>query len=435
MFRPSIRHGDRDQQTASVRKPTTMRMLLMGLGLSGLLLTATGTSAAELATEVVNLGAGDLLTGIPGQGALTTAEVKTWLADPKNHVVLAPQLPLGLADGQANLLGLDKNPLTRAKVELGRQLYFDTRLSADNTVSCASCHHPDEGFGRHTQFGVGIRGQQGGRNSPVSYNRILSGPQFWDGRADSLETQAIGPIANPIEMGNTHAACVATLKKIPGYVAQFEAVFKETGVTIENVGQAIAAFERCVVSGPAPYDYAEKLQPFQKLDAEDLADLKTDDPDSYARFTALQAGAKAHPFTESASRGRALFFSKEVNCTACHVGPNLADEKYHNLGVGFEAKEPDLGRFVVSKDDKDKGAFKTPTIRNVALSAPYMHDGSLATLLDVVEHYAKGGTRNPWISDKIVKINLSAQDKADLVAFMEACTGSFPKIEQGRLPQ
>jgi cytochrome c peroxidase len=402
--------------------------LLMGTWLS----TAT---AADQPREQVELGTGNLLTGIPGQGPLTLAEIRTWLADPRNHVILEPILPLGLADGQSKITGLEDNPLTRAKIELGRQLYFDTRLSIDNTVSCASCHHPDEGYSRHTRFGIGVNGQEGGRNSPVSYNRILSGPQFWDGRVNSLEEQAIGPIANPIEMGNTHDNCVATLRKIPGYVAQFEAVFGREGVTIANVGKAIAAFERCLVTGPSPFDYAEKLRPFEQLDADELKELQEDDPALYRRYVELKAKSREFPMSASARRGRELFFSEKVNCTACHVGANLTDEKYHNLGIGMDAKQPDLGRYLVTKDEKDKGAFKTPTVRNVALSAPYMHDGSLKTLLDVVEHYAKGGTPNPWLSEKIVKIDLTPQDKQDLVAFMEACTGPFPKVERGRLPE
>lgn len=387
------------------------------------------------AAEPVMLGSGDLLTGIPGKGPLTAAEIKTWLANPKNHAELDPVLPLGLADGQGSIVGVKENPLTRAKIELGRQLYFDTRLSVDQTVSCASCHHPEEGFGRHTQFGIGVQGQQGNRNSPVSYNRILSGAQFWDGRAASLEEQAIGPIANPIEMGYTHDECIASLKKVPGYVAQFDAVFGKDGFTIGNLGKAIAAFERCLVSGPAPFDYAEKFRPFEKMDAGDLADLKEDDPATYKKYAELAAAVKEHPMSESARRGRDLFFGQKANCTACHVGANLADEKYHNLGVGMDAKDPDLGRYAVTKVEKDKGAFKTPTVRNVALSGPYMHDGSQKTLMDVVEHYAKGGTPNKWLSDKIVKLDLSKQDKLDLVAFMEACTGTFPKVEPGRLPQ
>lgn len=408
-----------------------MRMLSM----LAVVIGGIASSAVGQAGEATPLGTGNLLTGIAGKGPLKLAEIKTWLANPKNHVELDPILPLGLADGQSSLVGVKENPLTRAKIELGRQLYFDTRLSVDNTVSCASCHHPDEGYGRQTRFGVGVNGQEGGRNSPVSYNRILSGAQFWDGRAASLEEQAVGPIANPIEMGNTHEKCVATLKTVPGYVAQFESVFGKDSLTIGNVGKSIAAFERCLVTGPAPFDYGEKFRPFEKMDADDLADLKSDDPDTYKKYAELAAAVKAHPMSESARRGRDLFFGQKANCTACHVGANLADEKYHNLGVGMDAKEPDLGRFVVTKVEKDKGAFKTPTIRNVALTGPYMHDGSQKTLMEVVEHYAKGGTPNKWLSDKIVKLDLTMQDKKDLVAFMEACTGEFPKVETGRLPE
>jgi cytochrome c peroxidase len=139
--------------------------------------------------------------------------------------------------------------------------------------------------------------------------------------------------------------------------------------------------------------------------------------------------------SEDAKRGRELFFGQKAGCTACHVGPNLADEKYHNLGVGMDKPEPDLGRYVVSKEDKDRGAFKTPTIRNVAQTAPYMHDGSQKTLQEVVEWYDKGGHPNAHLSDKIKKLKLTPQEKKDLVEFMKACTGEFPKIEPGRLPE
>ena len=171
-------------------------------------------------------------------------------------------MPLGLSVGVGQISIPADNPMTRAKIELGRQLYFDKRLSADSTVSCADCHHPDEGYARHTQFGVGIGGQEGGRNSPVSYNRILSGAQFWDGRAASLEEQAVGPIANPIEMGNTHEAAVDTVKKIEGYRIQFAKIFDD-GVTIGNIGKAIATFERAIVTGPSPFDYYEPLRAMQ----------------------------------------------------------------------------------------------------------------------------------------------------------------------------
>lgn len=378
----------------------------------------------------VTLGSPELTAGIPGSGPLKMEELQAWLDDPKNHEVLEIELPLGLSAGANQIKGLEENPLTRAKIELGRQLYFDPRLSSDTSVSCASCHHPEEGFAKHTQFGEGIKGQKGGRNSPASYNRILSDAQFWDGRAASLEEQAKGPIQNPIEMGNTHEACVECLKAVPAYELQVNKIFGE--FSIDALAKAIASFERALVTAPSPFDYYERFRPMEQLDPEDL---KEDDPELYATYQAAKADMEAHPMSESAKRGREIFFGVKGGCTACHVGPNLSDEKYHNLGVGMDKEKPDIGREEVTKDEKDRGAFKTPTIRNVALTAPYMHDGSQKTLVEVVEWYDKGGHANPHLSDKIKKLNLTDQEKADLVAFMEACTGEFPKVETNRLPE
>jgi len=396
-------------------------------------------SAAEPAAPGNHIMLGDpaLTAGIPGEGPLTAEQISAWINDPRNHEVLEVELPPGLESGHGMIRIPADNPMTRAKIELGRQLYFDKRLSADNTVSCADCHHPDEGYARHTQFGVGIKGQEGGRNSPVSYNRILSDLQFWDGRAATLEEQAVGPIANPIEMGNTHDAAVATVKGIDGYQLQFAKVFND-GVTIANIGKAIATFERAIVTGPSPYDYYEPLRTLQASFAEELKDLealKQDDPDLHDLYLQRLKDSEAHPMSESARRGRELFFTQKGGCSACHVNANLADERYHNLGIGMDKPEPDLGRFVVTKEDKDRGAFKTPTVRNVALTAPYMHDGSLKTLEEVVDWYAKGGHPNPHLSMNVRKLELTDQDKADLVEFMKTCTGPFPVVEQGRLPQ
>jgi cytochrome c peroxidase len=391
--------------------------------------TAPAPAVAPPAVEKVMLGEAALTSGVPGSGPITLEQIDAWLADPKNSAVLEPVLPLGLSQGASQITGLDTNPLTRAKIELGRQLYFDPRLSADSSVSCASCHDPAQGYTAHTKTGVGIRGQKGGRNSPVSFNRILSGKQFWDGRADSLEAQAVGPIQNPIEMGFTHEGVVQRLGEIPVYQRQFEKVFGE--LTIDRVGQAIAAFERVIVTGPSPYDYGEQMRAFANLDPDDIAD----DPELAEKFKAAKEAAEANPMSDAAKRGRDIFFTEKGNCSACHVGANLADEKYHNLGVGMENEEPDLGRHVVSKEEADKGAFKTPTVRNAALTAPYMHDGSQATLEEVVEWYDKGGHPNPNLSDKIKPLKLTAEEKADLVAFLHACTSPTPAVEVGRLPE
>jgi cytochrome c peroxidase len=395
--------------------------------------TVAATAAAdkdEAKPARITLGVSKLTSGIPGEGPLDVADIKAWLDDSSNHEIIADfDLPPGMATGRQQVKGLDANPLTRAKIELGRQLYFDPRLSADGTISCASCHDPDHGYAADTRFGVGIGGQMGGRNSPVAYNRILSDKQFWDGRAASLEDQAKGPIANPIEMGNTHEACVKTLAEIEGYKLQFEKIFGE--LTIDAVAQAIASFERVLVTGPAPADYYEQFRPFADIDPEDLEE----DPDQLAAYKKAKAEMEAHPMSESAQRGRELFYGSKGSCTACHVGPNLSDELYHNLGVGMEAAEPDLGRYSVTMDEKDRGAFKTPTVRNVTLTAPYMHDGSLKTLEEVVEWYDKGGHPNPQLDPKIKKLNLTDQEQADLVAFMKACESEFPVVRQARLPK
>lgn len=393
------------------------------------------------ASESVQLGVADLLSGVPGEGPLTAEQVRDWLARPENHVPLRPRLPLGLAGAAVQAAGLDENPLTRAKIELGRQLYFDGRLSGDLSISCASCHDPDHGYAADTQFGVGVGAQEGARNAPTVFNRIVSGKQFWDGREASLEDQAIGPIANPIEMGNTHKACAQRLAGNEVYREQFEKIFPD-GVTIENVGRALASFERVVVTGASPWDYQQQLTRFEKAYAEDLAYMETleeDDPALFDQHQALKRLAERRPMSASASRGAELFFSQRVGCAQCHVGANFTDELYHNIGVGMgediHDAERDWGRYAITGDDADRGAFKTPTLRNVAQTAPYMHDGSQATLMDVIDWYDQGGEPNPYLSEKIMKIGLEAQEKADLVAFLEALTGELPKVQRGRLPK
>ncbi|MCC9603280.1 c-type cytochrome [Stieleria sp. JC731] len=392
----------------------------------------TNVSAAD-GDNTVMLGEDEsLLSGIPGEGLLSVEQATEWLANDSVHQELSIDLPKGIDAAKGNIFIPSDNPMTRAKVELGRQLYFDPRLSSDNSISCASCHNPAEGYGAQTQFGVGVQGQEGGRNSPVSYNRIVSKEQFWDGRAATLEDQAIGPIANPIEMGNTHDSCIADLAANPVYKLQFDKVFKD-GISIENVGRALAAFERAIVTGPTPYDFQKDIETFETVFADDLEYLD-EEPELKEQYDALKAAIAKHPMSESAKRGMKLFFGK-ANCTACHAGANFTDEQYHNLGVGMEVAEPDLGRYEITKVEKDKGAFKTPTLRNIAMSAPYMHDGSQKTLEEVVAWYNKGGHKNEWLSDKMKPLNLTPQEEADVVAFMkEGLTGTFPKIQTGRLP-
>lgn len=383
----------------------------------------------EVSDEEIEVAAIFTLPADDGSGGkLSVEEIKAFLADPKNHEPVKLKTPLGLA-GLEEAIPSD-NPITRAKVELGRMLYFDPRLSLDSTVSCASCHDPATGWAQHTQFAEGIKGQLGGRNSPSVLNRVFGKTQFWDGRAETLEEQALGPIQNPIEMGFNLPELVERLKGIEGYQLLFEKVFGE--VSQENIAKAIAAFERTVVVGANPNDYYTQAESAMKLTPEDIEDLE---PEDKARVEKVLAEAKAHPMSEAALRGRELYF-KKAECSLCHVGNNLTDELFHNIGVGMDQEKPDIGRHEVTKKDEDKGAFKTPSLRNIASNPPYMHDGSEATLLAVVEYYDKGGIPNPHLSKRIRKLNLTKEEKDDLVIFLtEGLTGPLPDIKRPKLPQ
>jgi cytochrome c peroxidase len=304
--------------------------------------------------------------------------------NPKKAATL--QVPLGLLPVQFP----KDNPYSPEKAELGRLLYYDNRLSADGSVSCGSCHHSTKAYTDNAPVSTGIKGQKGGRSAPTVINRAYSMAQFWDGRAASLEEQAIGPMANPIEMGNTHDAVVANLRKIPGYRALFLKVFGTEDFTIDHVAKAIATFERTVLSGNSPYD----------------------------RYKAGQKKA----MTADQIRGMDVYLNK-AKCDQCHEGINFTSNAYHNIGVGMDKPDPDVGRFAVTKNEADWGAFKTPTLRDIARTAPYMHDGSLATLEEVVDYYDKGGISNKNLDKTMKKLNLTDQEKKDLVAFLKALNG------------
>lgn len=411
-------------------------------------LVATTLRAEPPTGEEVALGAGDLLTGLPGEGPLTSREITDWLARPANHRFIKPRLPLGLDAGAPNLEGLRANPLTRAKIELGRQLYFDTRLSSDGAISCASCHAPDHGWAAPERFSLGVGAQRGARNAPTAANRLFSTEQFWDGRAASLEDQAIGPMANPAEMGLSHKVVVDLLRRVEGYRLQFESVFGD-GVTIENAGRALAAFERAIVSGPSAWDCRQRLEALEHSIGDEPLDPDLDS-DLIDELAQLREAVAKRPMPPAALRGAALFYSDRTGCTQCHAGANFTDERYHNLGVGMERVARladgttlpreledalDWGRHAVTGGDTDRGAFKTPTLRNVAQTAPYMHDGSLATLEEVVAWYADGGQKNRYLSPLLQPLELSAAEQADLVAFLESLTGEWPVVETKRLPE
>lgn len=287
------------------------------------------------------------------------------------------------------------------KVELGRQLYFDTRLSKNNSVSCAFCHNPGTGFADARQFSIGAFGTAGGRQAPTVYNTGFLPLQFWDGRAGSLEEQAIGPIHNPIEMAEKHETVVPKIAKIPGYQKQFQLIFGG-GASLQHIAEAIAAFERTIVSQNSAFDKYV------------LGDQKAMD--------------------EAAVRGMALFKGK-ARCVLCHNGPNFTDNQFHNLGVPqVGSLKEDLGRFVVSRLERDKGAFKTPTLRSIVETAPYMHDGVFKTLEEVIDFKNAGGGATPNLSPLMKPLNLTAEEKADLLAFLKALTGEPLKVTVPKLP-
>lgn len=298
------------------------------------------------------------------------------------------EIPLGL-DANAQIIPAD-NPLTAAKIELGRQLFFDERLSADGTVSCATCHNPFLGFTDGESVATGIKQQQGTRNSPTIINRLFSQSQFWDGRAGSLEEQALGPMENPIEMANSLENVVKTVAADPQYQRKFQKAFNSK-ITIATIAKAITSFERTLVSGNSLYDQ-------------------------------FKAG-NTEALSESARRGLILFESERTNCTACHSGHNLTNEAFRNNGTGIDPAVPDSGRFKVTGDAADFGTFKVPTLRDIARTAPYMHDGSLSTLPEVVDFYNQGGISNKYKSKQIRKLNLTAQEKRDLVALLQSLSG------------
>jgi cytochrome c peroxidase len=282
------------------------------------------------------------------------------------------------------------NPYSPEKAELGRMLYYDVRLSADNSVSCGSCHAPAHGFTDGAAVSTGIKGQKGGRSAPTVINRAYSLAQFWDGRAATLEEQAVGPMANPIEMGNTHTAVVERLQAIAGYRPLFQKAFGTSQFTIDHVAKAIATFERTVLSGNSAFD----------------------------RYNAGNKTA----MTPQQIRGRDVYLNK-AKCDQCHEGINFTTNAYHNIGIGMDKPNPDVGRYAVTKNDADWGAFKTPTLRDIARTAPYMHDGSLQTLKEVVDYYDKGGIKNKNLDEKLKPLNMTDQEKKDLVAFLHALNG------------
>ena len=272
-------------------------------------------------------------------------------------------------------LGLDlympvpeANPLTPQKIALGRKLFFDKRLSRDGTLSCGTCHDPKLAFSDGRKVARGIDGQDGTRSAPAIVNRGYGRTFFWDGRSKTLEQQALEPILNPKELGMTEAL-----------------VESRTGLKIAKVTAALASYVRTIRSGDSRFD----------------------------RYAAGKSGA----LNEQEKAGLALFRGK-ARCSACHAGPNFSDENFHNTGIAWKD-----GR--LSDDGAGEGKFKVPTLREVARTAPYMHDGSIATLEDVVEYYDRGGNVNPGLDEDLHPLHLVAEERRALVAFLRSLSGTI----------
>ena len=292
--------------------------------------------------------------------------------------------PLATPDLDDIVFPDDEEP-AESEILLGKMLFFDRRLSINQSQSCATCHNPTLGFSDMQKTSLGANGERLKRNSPPLYNLAWNQVFFWDGRAQSLEQQALGPIESEDEMGMPMRKLLPLLQAIKGYRPLFRAAYGENAITAENLGRAIAAFERTIVSDNSPFD--------QYL----AGDIRAMQP--------------------SAIRGMELFKGKAA-CIECHDGPNFTDESFHNIGL--ESDDP--GRYNVFKDKSLFGAFKTPGLRNVALTAPYMHDGSEATLESVVRFYNRGGDRAAGKSSLITSLDLTEQEIADLISFLGALT-------------
>ncbi|MHB1606517.1 MAG: cytochrome-c peroxidase [Leptospirales bacterium] len=293
------------------------------------------------------------------------------------------------------------NLQTASKVALGKALFFDPRLSVNGSISCAFCHVPTAGYADPKPVSFGVGGKRGGRNAPSVLNAAYFPLQFWDGRAGSLEEQAIGPLTNPVEMANpNYRSIVLRINKVRSYRVAFYRVFG-AGVSVDRIARAIASFERTLVTPNSPYD----------------------------RYMMGEKNA----LTASQKRGLAIFQGKG-RCVTCHNGFLLSDKGYHNLGVPQSGTSSvDVGRYVVTHDTADMGRFRTPSLRNVALTAPYMHDGVFRTLNQVVDFYDRGGGKTPFAKDAlIVPLRLSKREKADLISFLQSLSGETAKQKSFR---
>lgn len=327
------------------------------------------------------------------------AAISLWLAifscsrrDPPVTVDTATVQPPSLPGYEAMTVPAD-NPMTQAKIELGRMLYYDKRLSGDGSRSCYSCHLKEHGLTDGKPTAIGAYETKLPRSSPTLWNIGFHTALYWDGRSPSLERQAMaawtgGNMGVSGKDGRPSTADIAAkLNQIPGYQKAFQRAFGGPA-TPENIVQAIATFERTIVATNS----------------------------AWIRFRSGDQSA----FSDAAKRGWQIF-SEKAKCTNCHDGLLLTDQQYHNIGIGMDAEKPDVGRFAVTKDEKDTGAFKTPTLLDISKSAPYFHNGSVATLEEAVDIMLGGGKKNKYLDTTNLKpVKLTKAEKDDLLAFLRS---------------
>ena len=306
--------------------------------------------------------------------------------------LLVFQIPLGLDRG---LLAPPENPVSEAKAALGRRLFFDKRLSSDDSLACSDCHQPDRAFSDSKRLAVGVENQRGKRNVPAIINRTYGRSFFWDGRISTLEEQVLQPIQNPKEMGAELPAIVEKLRADSVYRGLFQDTFGELPDG-RSLAFALATYVRTLLAGASRYDLYE-------------------------------AGEK-NALSWLEQEGLRLFRGK-AGCATCHAGSNFTDEEFHNTGVSWNRQPRDLGRSGVTGLPEDTGKFKTPTLREIERTAPYMHDGSLGTLERVIEFYSQGGTPNPYLDPELRPRNLTTEEKKALSGFLRSLAG---EISEGR---
>ena len=291
------------------------------------------------------------------------------------------------------------NPLTPEKVELGRYLFFEPRLSQDGTVSCASCHDPATAYSDGRSLSLGIGGAEGRRNAPSLLNVAYRSPLFWDGRVKTLEEQILKVVTNPVEFGSTPEAAIRRLETSRFHRLLYQRAFGTEQITLKGVSQAIASFERTLLSGDSVYDRSR------------------------------QAG---NPWLLSVQAHDGLrLFRGRANCSFCHRGSLFSDNRFHNTGVGWAEEPLDWGRYEVTGREEDRGKFKTPSLRDVEYTAPYMHNGSIENLEDVVDFYDRGGGANPFLDGAIRPLRLKDSEKAALIAFLRSLSGNSWRKDEG----